>query len=58
MRGTTVPTAITEVRVFDGAKVLPESSVTFDGDQITAVGAPRPTARRPSTAGAAPCSPA
>lgn len=37
-----MPITITDVRVFDGAKVLSENSVTFDGDQITAVGSSAP----------------
>lgn len=37
-----MPTTIINVRVFDGEKVLSEDSVTFDGDRITAVGAPAP----------------
>jgi imidazolonepropionase-like amidohydrolase len=33
------PTAITDVRLFDGIRVVPHATVVFDGTRIIAVGA-------------------
>jgi imidazolonepropionase-like amidohydrolase len=35
----TVPVAITNVRIFDGTRVIPKGTVVFQGDRIAAVGA-------------------
>jgi imidazolonepropionase-like amidohydrolase len=35
----TIPVAITNVRIFDGTRVIPKGTVVFQGDRIAAVGA-------------------
>src|ERR1700712_4891875 len=38
-QGSTTPVAITNVRIFDGTRVIPKGTLVFQGGRIAAVGA-------------------